>query len=192
VTHLVELCAGTASVSLWALGRVGPLCGYMGSKRRWAGLLVDAMGVRDPDRVTLVDAGPWGDVWTTLREAAGRRATAGLLDAWAETHPDQLWRDLVKTPPSTDAAQRAAQYLWLQARSAGTIPVWWNTERERWESPTGSRTEAAHLRGGSDLTSRGKDSRRAKPREVAHKLCAGRPASTRCAGHGCSELFRRV
>src|SRR5262245_35526098 len=142
---LVELCAGTASVSLWALGRCPPLCGFMGSKRRWAPALVEAMGCDRPDRVVLVDAGPWGDVWTQLLNPTIRRAVAGLLLAWDARRIEDLWTECVSVPPSTDPAQRVAQYLLLQARSAGTIPVWWSGSR--WESPTGSRTEAAHNRG---------------------------------------------
>lgn len=150
---LVELCAGTASVSLWALGRCAPLCGFMGSKRRWASMLVEALGVAAtvPDRVVLVDAGPWGDTWLQLKDATVRRAVAGLLLAWDDRRLEDLWRDCVSAPPSSDPAQRVAQFLFLQARSAGSIPVWWNAELRRWRSPTGSRETDLELRhkGGS-------------------------------------------
>lgn len=173
---LVELCAGTAAVSLWALGRCVPLTGYMGSKRRWAPLLVDALGCDHPDRVVLVDAGPWGDAWTVLREGAGRRAVVDQLTTWAGT-PDMadLWAYLVaSSPPVDQPAWRVAQFLWLQARSAGTIPVWWSGTR--WESPTGARTEAAHNRGGGALAKRQKgsasaieSSRRPGPAALGHR-----------------------
>lgn len=150
---LVELCAGTASVSLRALvGRpVPPITGYMGSKRRWAGVIAEALGygTTRPDHVVLVDAGPWGDVWTHLRRAEVRREVAAQFAVvWRDREPHELWAELVRLPPPADDALRVAQYLWLQARSAGTIPIWWSTARERWESPTGSRTEKAHERGG--------------------------------------------
>ena len=154
---LVELCAGTASVSLWAMGRAVPLTGYMGSKRRWAPQLVEALGVDHPDRVVLVDAGPWGDAWAVLRDPVLRARTAEVLDSWSGQTLTALWAWLVAQPPSQDSApMRIAQFLWLQARSAGTIPVWWSAEASRWESPTGSRTEAAHSRGGSALSKRQK------------------------------------
>lgn len=157
MTTLVELCAGTASVSLWALGRCAPLTGYMGSKRRWAPLLVEALGVDRPDRVVLVDAGPWGDTWSVLRTAEGRDAVRFELhemDAWVDGGgADALWERCL-APPVPNHGVRVARFLWLQARSAGTIPVWWSGER--WESPTGARTEAAHNRGGGDARRRQK------------------------------------
>jgi hypothetical protein len=147
---LVELCAGTAAVSLRAMaGRpVQPLTGYMGGKRRWATQLAELLGygAEPPDYVVLVDAGPWGDVWDVLRIREHRRRVAHQV--WAGADPHYLWSELVKIPPpATDPAFRCAQYLWLQARSAGTIPVWWEPSRQRWEAPTGSRTETAHQRG---------------------------------------------
>lgn len=151
---LVELCAGTAAVSLWALGRRAPLTGFMGGKRRWAAALVHALEVDRPDRVVLVDAGPWGDAWASLRSAETRCDVADMLETWACHDLEDLWRRLVAEPPSPDAPLRVAQFLWLQARSAGCIPVWWSGER--WESPTGSRTEAAHTRGGAALANREK------------------------------------
>lgn len=148
----VELCAGTASVSLWALARREPLTGYMGSKRRWAPLLVDALGVRDPDRVVVVDGGMWGETWRTLSTAEGRAATCVALQDLdrlvLECGLAAVWASLLVPPHSLPTTgERAAQYLWLQARSAGTIPIWWNGSAGRWESPTGSRTERAHQRG---------------------------------------------
>lgn len=136
---LVELCAGTASVSLWAMARLPPLTGYMGSKRRWASTLVHALGVDRPDRVVLVDAGPWGDVWTVLRDPAQRWRVAAQLDAWVAQDVHVLWSRLSAEPPPADApAWRVAQFLWLQARAAGTIPVWWSGEHHSWRSPTGA------------------------------------------------------
>lgn len=152
---LVELCAGTAAVSLWALARVAPLTGYMGSKRRWAADLVDMLDADRPARVVLVDAGPWGETWRTLRDPHARREVATWFDRLdGEYTPNGLWSTLVACRPFEDPIERAVQYLWLQARSAGTIPMWWSTARERWESPSGSRTERAHARGGIDAHGR--------------------------------------
>ena len=153
---LVELCAGTASLSLWALSRLPPLCGYMGSKRRLAPLLVEVLGCDRPSHVTLVDAGPWGETWLLLKDPDLRAMTSEKLREWQRMDRDRLWSMLVSSEPYEHPAWRVAQFLWLQARSAGTIPVWWSEERARWESPTGSRTEAAHTRGGSALAHRQK------------------------------------
>lgn len=165
---LVELCCGTASVSLSALAGepVEPLTGFMGSKRRWTGLIISRLGFSTfarPSRVILVDAGPWGDVWTVLREKAARIEVSALLRSWSGEDASALWKRLVSVAPFESSPARVAQYLWLQARSAGTIPVWWSPEHGRWESPTGSRTEAAHNRGGAPLSGR-------------ETGCVGRPA----------------
>lgn len=159
MTTLVELCCGTASVSLAALAGepVEPLTGFMGSKRRWSGLICSRLGFSTfdrPDHVVLVDAGPWGDVWSVLRERGARLDVSALLRSWSGEDASALWKRLVSVAPFEDGPTRVAQYLWLQARSAGTIPVWWSPERSRWESPTGSRTEAAHSRGGAGLAGR--------------------------------------
>lgn len=45
---LVELCAGTASVSLWALAKLSPLTGFMGSKRKDAARLCTILDCRNP------------------------------------------------------------------------------------------------------------------------------------------------
>lgn len=136
---LVELCCGTASVSLWALAGLKPLTGFMGSKRADAPRLCEMLlGGVMPDRVILVDSGPWGDVWRTLSSGVGRFEVATLLRMWDERGrlPD-VWPDLLY-PPRADAAERAAQYLCLQARSASCVPVWWSSDARRWESPSGS------------------------------------------------------
>jgi hypothetical protein len=152
VSVLVDLCAGTASVSLYAMARIGPLCGFMGSKRRYAPALVQALGVDRPDRVVLVDAGPWGDVWTVLQDEFHRARVAQLLEVWALEDVSALWERLVSRAPPADPAERVAQFLWLQARAAGTIPIWWSAEHQRWRSPTGAVDAAASC----DLASRTK------------------------------------
>lgn len=138
----VELCAGTAAVGLRAItGRpVHPLTGYMGGKRRWATDIVGLFGHRKYDHLVLVDAGPWGDVWTTLQDTEQRAAVADLFDRFVGWDPSDLWRACASFPPDTNPAVRAFQYLWLQARSAGTIPVWW--DGDRWVSPSGARLRA--------------------------------------------------
>lgn len=144
--RLVELCCGTASVSLWSLGRFAPLCGYMGSKRRFAGLLCASLGLYEPDELVLVDAGPWGDVWRTLASGPDARAqVVALLEAWATRDPAELWREEIVTPPLGSAARRAAQYLWLQGRAAGSIPVWWDVNRNQWRSPTGATNDTSDM-----------------------------------------------
>lgn len=145
MTTLVELCCGTAAVSLWAMGRLKPLTGFMGSKQRDAARLCSLLGARDPSRVLLVDGGPWGDVWQVLQHADARRAVAEQLRAWDRIGSlPEVWLDLVKSPPSTEPAERVAQYLCLQARTASCIPVWWS--ETGWVSSAGGGTAAAAKR----------------------------------------------
>lgn len=152
----VELCAGTASVALWALARLRPLTGYMGSKRQDAGTLTWMLGLGEGvDEVVLVDAGPWGDVWEVLSNEKGRAAVVRTLYALHTQGPlDEVWPRLLYEPPQHPPALRVAQYLCLQARAASSIPIWWNSKNHRWESPTGSKTESAHQRGGIPLEGR--------------------------------------
>lgn len=140
---LVELCAGTAAFSLMAMAGLKPITGYMGSKASDARALFRLFGGDRPDRVVLVDGGPWGDVWSTMRHAEQRQAVAAVLREWhAAGDLVEVWPWLVQCAPPADPARRAAQYLALQARAAGCIPVWWSAEAGRWQSPSGGRTHA--------------------------------------------------
>lgn len=147
--HLTELCAGTAAVGLCAL--VGlpmdSLTGYMGAKRRWSLRINQALGFDPFNRcgsLHLVDAGPWGEVWSAMADGYGP-VIANELRRLEDAHDDfapAAWRAVVQLPPPAERPARVAQYLTLQARSAGCIPVWW--DGDRWTAPTGSRTERAH------------------------------------------------
>ncbi len=135
MTTFVELFAGTGAVS-WQLLSPGtpPPTSYMGGKRRMAPTILRALGLRPGqgcDRLVLVDAGPWGDVWRCL---ADRRIldVADRLDAFARemgsapTAPNDLWMTLAKAGRPNDLIERAAAYLWLQARAPSGVPVWWS------------------------------------------------------------------
>lgn len=156
--HVVEdRCCGTASVGLAALvGRkVQSLTGFMGAKARWSADIAWILTRgRRVDHLILTDGGPWGDVWTVLRDPNARRDVALRLEEWAgpdaPTRIPELWRYLVGYPPPDDAVHRVAQYLWLQARSAGCIPIWYDPHFVhpetgtvgRWTSPSGARLTA--------------------------------------------------
>lgn len=142
----VELFAGTASWTLWTLGCRVPPCGYMGSKRKLAPTLGALAGLRSgaaASAYVLVDAGPWGRTWSTLLGPRGG-AVADLLREWARTRdPFELWYDLADAPEPKDDVKHAAAYLWLQARSASTTPVWWSsTSPELRAGTASSRTRA--------------------------------------------------
>lgn len=129
----VEGFAGTLAVSLYALTRrmkrpCRPFVGFMGSKRRWAPQLAAALfGDAVPDEVIVIDAGPWGDVWSVL--AAGQRGdVVTALKDWRKRSLPALWDELSNTPPFAEPGKRVAQYLALQARVCGSLPVWWQPE----------------------------------------------------------------
>lgn len=126
----VEPFAGGAACSLRLVGGrdLVPPVSWMGGKRRLARVILDAMGVPDspPSRVLLADAGPWGWVWPLLLAPTSAAEVARVLRSWAGEHPRDLWRRLVAQPPAEDLHERAAQWLWLQARSASGVPIWWD------------------------------------------------------------------
>lgn len=129
----VELCGGAAAVSLRLLGghRVQPPIAWMGGKRRFAGGILAALGVRREDvtSATLVDAGTWGIVWPVLLERGDE--VADVLDGWRGEDPVALWDRLVAQPWPEDQVQAAAHWLWIQGRAASGVPIWW--AGEEWE-----------------------------------------------------------
>jgi hypothetical protein len=136
-----EPFAGAAACALRLVGgeRLKPPVAWMGGKRRYARAIVDAMGVPEgpPSRVLLADAGPWGWVWPLLLVPADAAQVARILRSWAGEHPRELWQRLAAQPPAEDLHERAAQWLWLQARSASGVPIWWDgwrTNDARWVS----------------------------------------------------------
>lgn len=66
-------------------------------------------------------------VGEVLHDLQRRVDTDGPIAAW----------DACTVPPPAEAAERAARYLWLQARTANNIAIWW--DGEQWAGPTGSR-----------------------------------------------------
>lgn len=134
-----EPFAGAAACALRLVGGPGltPPVAWMGGKRRLAHEIVDAMGVPEgpPSRVLLADAGPWGWVWPLLLAPASAADVARVLRSWAGEHPRDLWQRLAAVPPAEDLHERAAQWLWLQARAPSGVPVWF--EDWRWVSGNG-------------------------------------------------------
>lgn len=126
----VEPFAGAAACALRLVGGPSllPPVAWMGGKRRLAPAILGAMGVPEarPGRVVLSDAGPWGWVWPLLLELEASRSVGAHLRAWACEHPRDLWERLAAQPPAEDLHERAAQWLWLQARSASGVPIWWD------------------------------------------------------------------
>jgi len=133
----VEPFAGAAAIALRIVGgpHLVPPVSWMGGKRKLAPFIADAMGVprSKPSRVVFCDAGPWGRVWPALLEETAE--VAELLRYWEQDYiedgrgPRMLWDSCRDRPPHVELHARAAQWLWLQARSASGVPVWWSGDR---------------------------------------------------------------
>ena len=119
----VELCCGSAAVSLRLLGGefAKPPISYMGSKRGYAHAILGVMGLRageGADAALLCDAGPWAHVWSVLSDPDRCRAVADTLRGWSEEEPRALWERLraeYRGAWSTWTADRAAAFLQINA-----------------------------------------------------------------------------
>lgn len=131
----VEPFAGAAACALRLVGgpSLDPPVSWMGGKRRLAADILAAMGVPpgQPQAVVLNDAGPWGWVWPLLLRQKDGRKVAEVLRSWAGEEASLLWQRLADQGQAEDLHERAAQWLWIQARSASGVPMWW--AGERWE-----------------------------------------------------------
>lgn len=137
MTTFVELCAGSAAVSLrWLSSRAVPPIGYQGGKRGYANAILAALGMqpgggRKDGRVVLVEPGPWGEAWSHWRTAEGRRDTCDRLRAWAGEDPRTLWERLRSEAVPGDRAERVAVWAVLQFWSFARKPV--VVVADRWE-----------------------------------------------------------
>lgn len=125
---LIELCAGSAAVSLRYLSSTGrPPIAYQGGKRGYADRILAAMGLAPGagggSDVVLCEPGPWGEAWDLWRTPAGRAGTIDRLRAWGEEDPRALWERLTAAPVPTDAAERVATWAVLTHTGFGSKPV---------------------------------------------------------------------
>lgn len=168
-----ELFAGSAPTALRALSaRLAPFTPYYGSKRRLAPLILATAGVRagSRPRVVLSDAGPWGGAWSRLaRDPRRAERAADYLDAWAGEDPLALFARLASAPPDRDPDRALAGWLWLQARAANNLPVWWDDARG-WRM--GDRPRSGARLGEQALGGAGRGHGCARPSTVAQRLRA--------------------
>lgn len=113
--HLVELCAGSAALTLHMLGSSHSIMPYQGSKwayRRRIAEVLAANGVRGISSATLVEMGEWARTWKVLRDH--RPELLLQLEAMATTDPRELYDALKGKPVPGDAVRRAVEHLFLQ------------------------------------------------------------------------------
>jgi hypothetical protein len=197
VSTFIELCSGAASVTMRLLGggRCLPPVSFMGGKRRYSAHLLQILKVerKDVDRIVLVDAGPWGWVWRCIFDWP--EMTAHVLDTWdanlEEEPPRELWTRLsqLPLPPIEDRdGAHAAQWLWLQARSASGVPVWFGPdlgpERSEWRGGYKLETEQGIFQKGGAHDERWESQPHAKDAPSNIAQARGRPPGWRQAAGG--------
>jgi hypothetical protein len=124
----VELCAGSAAVSLRAMrGTARPPLGYQGGKRGYARAILAALGLQPGEcrdwRFVWVEAGPWAEAWQVWRTDEGRADTIARLRAWEGEDPRALWERLRTAPVPTEQRERVAVWAVLQHFSYGRKPI---------------------------------------------------------------------
>lgn len=119
-----EPFAGSAAVALYLFGVMAPV-GYAGNKRRVAPRLTAHFWPRldTPSRVSLADIGPWGTVWRACAGGHLQRIIEVIRD-WPDCSDFELWHQFARQPVPSDPIERAASFLFLQARQAHHAPIW--------------------------------------------------------------------
>jgi hypothetical protein len=120
------LGAGATWLALLDPGLV-PLVSWMGGKRRFAADILSLLDLRPgrPVPAVLGDASWWGWVWPVVLDSETGPKVSAVLRSWRGEDPRALWFRLRDDGPYTDPSEAAAQLLWLQARAASGVPVWW-------------------------------------------------------------------
>ncbi len=112
-----------------------PLVSWMGGKRKFARDILALLDLHPRDRAACVlgDASWWGWVWPVVLDPVTGPEVATLLRFWRERgdDPRALWFNLRGYGPLPSRAEAAAQLLWLQARAASGVPVWWEGDTSR-------------------------------------------------------------
>jgi len=109
-----------------------PPAAYMGGKRRLAREILAVLGlsVGRPVPCVLADASWLGWLWPVVLDAETGPTVSAILRSWRGEDPRALWFRLRDAGPAEDVAEAAAQLLWLQARAASGVPVWWSSDRD--------------------------------------------------------------
>jgi hypothetical protein len=124
----VELCAGSASVSLQLLGgrQVKPPASYVGAKTRYAAEILNLMGLDagvGARQLLLVDPGEWGMAWKTLSNPTACNTVASVLLKFRGWDDRWIWHLCQQLLESRKETERCAAFVWLQSRSLRNLPV---------------------------------------------------------------------
>jgi hypothetical protein len=121
-TLFIELCAGSAAVTLGLVGgsSCNPPVSYQGSKRGYRKAILAAMGLRQglgAEQVVLVEAGPWADVWANLIDPEKCKAVANVIRGWIGEDARALWDRLRAEAVPPDSVEGSAGWLWLSGEA---------------------------------------------------------------------------
>ncbi len=141
--RLVELCCGSAALSLAALGAKRPILPYQGSKWRFRMELLRLIG--PVDALELWDVGPWGTVAPAVLSPSVRAAVIEALERLAVDDARAVYERLQGAPVPDTVADYAAQYLFLQRLAFSGKAV--GDRDGRWSSPGFNASSAFGLAG---------------------------------------------
>lgn len=114
MAHLIELCAGTAAVSLAALGCSRFPVSRIGSKQGWVAPILAALGALDTDAVTLVEADPrLAALLAAMTSTAERLAMARAVEASLSDDSRAVWERARSGPSPADTL------LWMAGARGG-------------------------------------------------------------------------
>lgn len=108
---LIELCAGSAALSMHIIG-ARAVMPYMGGKQRYAKHLAEHVGA--VDSFELYDVGPWGDVWALLGEHHAALCAAVDRLVFSGEDVGEMFARLRAEPVPSDPVARSAVFLVLQ------------------------------------------------------------------------------
>lgn len=130
---LVELCGGSAAVSL-AIDGLKPPVYYRGGKRRFA---AEILRYLPPVRPYLVnDPGPWSEFWEVVSTSAIATVCRYLLAYHVSGTPRELFKRLSSWAVPPPGPERAARWLALQHYAYASRPVYRSgSEPDTWVTP---------------------------------------------------------
>lgn len=150
----VDPFLGAGAVWLALLGAdLVPPVSWMGGKRRLAEEILAILGLRlgRPIPCILGDASWWGWVWPLCLDSVTGPQVCAWLRSWRGEDPRALWFRLRGAGPPEDLVERAAGLLWLQARAASGVPVWWEGDEVLAAPGDGRERQRAADRGANGL-----------------------------------------
>ena len=160
-----DLCCGTGALTLRLLDPNAEPFPMTGCKRDYAPALLDLLGIRGqrPDRIVMVDAGPWGDFWQTVAQVGRGAEVAEYVQdvVGAAGAGAAVFEHFAKAEPvPSDPVARAAVFACLQVANARGRAV--QVDGDAWVTHG-----YAHL---SDLAREKGFGERLRPHRVAERI----------------------